>query len=217
MLEKIKEEKGSITLFVLVACLFFIIILLLVNIGLMNKKTNQEKELEQIAKAYTVNETDMESAYEETMSENGYLTAKEVRELIQQSKLEIYPVGSIYISTNNQNPSEYIGGTWEAYGQGRTLVGEGTGTDSNNIQKVFKIGEIGGEYLHTLTINEMPKHTHGIMSAGQAASGAWGYDIVWDSKSNMETGPSRIGYAGGDKSHNNIQPYIVTYMWKRTS
>ena len=36
---------------------------------------------------------------------------------------KIYPVGSIYISTSSANPSTIYGGTWERYGQGKTLVG----------------------------------------------------------------------------------------------
>lgn len=42
------KEKGSVTLFVLIVCMFFIGILLLINIGLINNKTNKEKELNQI-------------------------------------------------------------------------------------------------------------------------------------------------------------------------
>lgn len=75
--EKIKEEKGSITLFVLIACLFFTMNLLLMNVKLINEKINQEKDLVQIVKSYTVNETNMESAYEKTIEENELLTEKE--------------------------------------------------------------------------------------------------------------------------------------------
>lgn len=76
---KIKEEKGSITLFTLIACLFLIIILLLVNVGLINKNTNQEKQLAQISKIYSVDETDMENAYVEAVDENGYITSDKIK------------------------------------------------------------------------------------------------------------------------------------------
>ena len=72
----------------------------------------------------------------------------------------VYPVGSIYLSTNATNPGTLFGGTWEAFAQGRVLIGAGTGTDSRNESKEFTAGETGGEYNHQLTTNEMPSHTH---------------------------------------------------------
>ena len=98
-----KKEKGSVTLFVLIACMFMIIILLIVNIGIMNKNRSEEKKIEEIAKQYNQNETDLNNAYEKIVDENEYITKGELIEII-------YPVGSIYISTNNQNPGEYLGG-----------------------------------------------------------------------------------------------------------
>ena len=142
----------------------------------------------------------------------------------EEAKLELYPVGSIYISTTNTNPGTFIGGTWESYGEGRTLIGAGIGTDTNNESKSFIANSTGGEYKHTLTTAEMPSHTHGFSSGGHA--------IVYDSdvgvlgtngfasSSNgwwhiMNKNGSDIAYSGGSQPHNNIQPYIVTYMWKR--
>ena len=148
-----KKEEGSVTLFVLIACMFMIIILLIVNIGIMNKNRSEEKKIEEIAKQYNQNETDLNNAYEKIVDENEYLTKGELIEII-------YPVGSIYITTNEQNPGEYLGGEWESYGEGRTIVGAGTGTDSNNMQKVFEINETGGEYEHTLNTSELAEHSH---------------------------------------------------------
>lgn len=53
-----------------------------------------------------------------------------------------------------------FGGTWEKYAQGRTLIGEGAGTDSNGLVQIFSNGSTGGEYTHKLTISELPKHNH---------------------------------------------------------
>ena len=74
--------------------------------------------------------------------------------------LEAYPVGSIYLSTNETSPADLFGGTWEAYGQGRTLVGVGTGEDTRGEQLEFLINQTGGEYKHLLTVEEMPSHSH---------------------------------------------------------
>ena len=187
---------------------------------MINKNKSQQKDLEEIAKQYNQNETDLNNTYAEVADENNYLTEKQIKELIQESKLEMYPVGSIYISTSEQNPSEYIGGKWESYAQGRTLIGVGTGTDEKNVQKAFNINATGGEYQHTLTANEMPSHKHTL-----SGRSFW----TWAS-SNPATGLEPTGgktrwaaatitsdATGGSQAHNNIQPYIATYMWKRVS
>ncbi len=73
----------------------------------------------------------------------------------QETKLESFPVGSIFVSTKNTNPSTYIGGTWVEYGQGKTLVGVNTSeTEFNTVEKT------GGEKTHKLTVSEIPSHTH---------------------------------------------------------
>ena len=66
-----------------------------------------------------------------------------------------YPVGAIFITTVNTNPSSYMGGTWVRFGNGQTLVGvnESDG-DFNTAQKT------GGEKRHVLTKDEMPSHSH---------------------------------------------------------
>ena len=80
---------------------------------------------------------------------------------------ELYPVGSIYIGINSTNPSTYFGGTWVSFGTGKTLVG----IDSSD--ELFDlIEETGGSKSvtytpngtvgnHTLTVSEIPAHTHG--------------------------------------------------------
>lgn len=57
----------------------------------------------------------------------------------------IFPVGAIYMTTNSTNPGELFGGTWEAFAQGRTIIGAGI-SDQN-----FVAGTIGGASTHTLS------------------------------------------------------------------
>ena len=132
---------------------------------------------------------------------------------------QIYPVGSIYIAVNNTNPSTLFGGTWESFGEGRTLIGVGTGTDSNSTQKVFASNETGGEYNHTLTINEMPNHNHNFSYAMSANNNSSYYVLsgVKQFLTSAQTAMSTTYETGGSESHNNIQPYITVYMWKRTA
>jgi microcystin-dependent protein len=66
-----------------------------------------------------------------------------------------YPVGTIYMSVNNTNPGTFMGGTWAAWGSGRTPVGVDTGqTEFDTVE------ETGGAKTHTLAATEMPTHTH---------------------------------------------------------
>lgn len=66
-----------------------------------------------------------------------------------------YPIGAIYLSVNNTNPSKWFGGTWELIAQGRTLVGvDTTQTEFNTVKKT------GGEKTHVLTVAELASHTH---------------------------------------------------------
>lgn len=80
--------------------------------------------------------------------------------------LDAYPVGSIYINADGQNPATTLGGgTWQRIAQGRTLIGEGTS------DQAFAAGEEGGESKHKLTVAEMPAHSHDIHYATTYVSG----------------------------------------------
>ena len=81
---------------------------------------------------------------------------------------KIYPVGTIYTSTASTNPSSFLGGTWEAYGKGQTLVGiDGNQTEFNTVGKTggaksvsyTPSGSIGSTGL---TISQIPSHSHNI-------------------------------------------------------
>lgn len=67
---KIREEKGSVTLFVLVTCMFVLVVLLLTNMEMVNKNSNQKRAFEQIQKNYEVTEEDLERSYHEVYQEN---------------------------------------------------------------------------------------------------------------------------------------------------
>ncbi len=144
--------------------------------------------------------------------------------------LKVYPVGSIYISTSSENPGNIYGGTWEEYGKGRTLVG----VDSND-SDFSTVEKLGGEKTHTLTIDEMPSHNHvermfldqsGYSSVKPAGYAYYIYStqssnvITWANAQISNMNYWRIGDTedkGGSQAHNNLQPYITTYMWKRTA
>lgn len=73
----------------------------------------------------------------------------------------VYPVGSIYMSVNNVNPSTLFGGTWVAWGSGRVPVGVNASDAAfNTVEKT------GGAKTHTLTAAQIPAHTHGYYRSG---------------------------------------------------
>ena len=162
---------------------------------------------------------------------NSNVDIEDINKIVESLKTDIissiYPVGSIYISENERNPAEFIGGKWESYGQGKTLVGVGKGTDSNSEQKTFNINEEGGEYKHTLSIEEMPSHNGHIYTDPRGKGDSAYYINInnatisgtanangWRICYNNELYP--VSYNIGDsQEHNNIQPYITVYMWKR--
>lgn len=140
----------------------------------------------------------------------------------------IYPVGSIYMSTTLTTKAQVeaiFGGTWEKL-EGRFLLGSSSS---------YANGATGGEASHTLTVDEMPSHEH-----IQRAEGANYQEFeVFRGWSDGETG-SLIGNshrangtqavyitngsqyvhtwkAGNDQAHNNMPPYLVVNMFKRTA
>lgn len=123
----------------------------------------------------------------------------------------IYPVGSIYMSVNSTNPESLFGGTWEAIG-GRFLLGADT---------TYSAGSTGGEETHTLTINEMPSHSHGIKTSSIDGDGDW---VPKDHKANVHVSEINFNWegtvistTGGGQAHNNMPPYLAVFMWKRIS
>lgn len=154
---------------------------------------------------------------------------------------KFYPVGCIYMAATPTNPSELFGGTWVSWGAGRVPVGIDTGqAEFNTVEKM------GGEKTHALSTGELAIHAHGlnghthtipahnhkigsrsvyaITGNGGAAIG-WGYtdgDVykyVTETKAQHNTGSAsgNTANAGSGAAHNNLQPYITCYMWKRTA
>lgn len=139
----------------------------------------------------------------ELTNDSGFITAADIGNAL-------YPVGSIYMSVNNTNPSTFFGGTWVSWGAGKVPVGVDTNdTDFATVEKT------GGEKTHTLTVSEMPSHKHIVEAIG---SGTTQQELT---AFNVSTTGGIDGYAGtdftgGGQAHNNLQPYITCYMWKRT-
>jgi hypothetical protein len=121
-----------------------------------------------------------------------------------------YPVGEIYVTRRSGNPSSLLGfGTWEAYAQGRVLVGYDSADSSFDAQD-----KTGGAKVHHLSLNEIPAHTHSNIVALSTTND---FDTTGGSSSGVRKLTSQTGSAGGGQAHNNLQPYITVFMWKRTA
>jgi microcystin-dependent protein len=154
---------------------------------------------------------------------------------------KIYPVGSIYISTVSTNPATLFGfGTWEAMPAGRVLLAQG----KSDWGTTYNAGSTGGEATHQLTVGELPKHKPNISMNTINLVGN-GYNALLDNASSngiitvstgnasgggVDVGPKKnfainashshtltISDVGSNQAHNNIQPYLTVYMWKRIS
>lgn len=139
-------------------------------------------------------------------------------------------VGDLYLSTDASDPATKLGyGTWSAYAEGRALLGVGNNGDSD-----WTIAETGGSETHTLTTAEMPVHSHGVTDLGHAhtvpsnvdnlggspgilevaSDPATTYRIANSASTGSVTGIT-INNAGSGDAHNNVQPSIAIYVWKR--
>lgn len=148
----------------------------------------------------------MDKTINQNLIVKGSLTANSV---ITQKKDE--PIGSIIMGTGNNFATQtavqaIYNGTWEQI-KDVFLLAAG---DS------YIAGSTGGEATHTLTVNEMPKHSHNLpvdKQYGQATTTE--YDRI-----NLTSGiVYNHGYAsnetGSNQPHNNMPPYLTVYMWRR--
>ena len=156
------------------------------------------------------------------LGESAFLDEKDIVDLI-------YPVGSIYMSVKSTSPATLFGGTWVRWGNGRVPVGVDTSqTEFNSVEK------IGGEKTHTITEDEMPTHQHfadnndgeekltgNVGNMGFSASSDEGasycYTLNWGYRSRRTDTGIKTAASGGSDPHNNLQPYITCYIWKRTA
>lgn len=119
------------------------------------------------------------------------------------SILAAYPVGSIYMSVNDTSPASLFGGTWEQL-KDRFLLAAGD---------AYNAGLTGGEATHTLTIEEMPSHSHKMENVGLSwSTGSFSYSVQYTEISSRGYNTNDVG---GNLSHNNMPPYLVVYCWKR--
>lgn len=143
----------------------------------------------------------------ELLTSTTYLDA--LWSLMQQRS---YPVGEILTTRRSGNPSTWMGfGTWERYGAGRVMVGYDEADGSFNA-----LDKTGGAKTHTLTVAELPPHSHVVDLRN---SGGDGRDTGFAEESGNLNYPrtQNTQQTGSGQAHNNLQPYITVFMWRRTA
>lgn len=120
-----------------------------------------------------------------------------------------YRIGDILETENPTPPAESWPGTqWEEL-TGRFLLGR---SDDR------AVGTVGGEEKHTLTVEEMPNHSHFQMISfvGGNDASAYAFNTLGNRNPNSLAGAGLTQNEGGSQPHNNMPPYRVVYIWKRT-
>jgi hypothetical protein len=128
------------------------------------------------------------------------------------SALDVYPVGSVYISVSSTNPSSLFGGTWVAFASGKTLIG----VDANQAE-FDTVEETGGAKTKTLNTTEIPSHSHVIPDVRSATTGAVNTLIARTADASSTAGNDVVtGTTGGGQAFSILNPYITVYFFKRT-
>jgi microcystin-dependent protein len=179
-----------------------------------------------------------------TFTSTEQVTSTKLHQLIDDAAIAIdtfniiWPVGSVYTSVLATNPNTLFGfGTWSAFAAGRALVGLDAGqTEFDTVE------ETGGAKLHGLNTSELPIHDHvysattssdgahthtitkrvGVASTGGTAFVGDGVGVATSATTDSggahtHTVSGTTSTTGANVQHNNLQPYIVVYFWKRTA
>lgn len=128
----------------------------------------------------------------------------------------VYPVGAIYMSSSTISPADMFGGTWEQL------------TDQKFWLPSSSYNTVGGEWNHTLSVEEMPYHYHNVQHPLEG--GGWHDSYFW--QTNVGAGslwwvlthgsgttqfPAQTNGMGANQAHNNVPPYRTCYCWRRTA
>lgn len=118
------------------------------------------------------------------------------------SAKKIFPVGSIFITVTNTNPQTFLGGTWVAFGQGRTLVGVDTSqSEFNTVQKT------GGEKINSQLNCGSTEYGYGIGTT----------NVGYSDRTIVRKTPLSTEHGEISAQISNLQPYVTVYFWRRTA
>lgn len=155
-----------------------------------------------------------------------YLDQDGVQHLVNKMRDRMYPVDSIYISTNSTSPASLYGGSWERYGKGRTLV------SVNESDTDFTAGKTGGSKTHEVRVRlgniyglagvSSKNNLSGIsVDGGKTYSGFTNFNGKQpvESARGMDGsfGPMQVEYYAAIGNLPTLDPYVSVYIWRRTA
>lgn len=172
-----------------------------------------------------------------------YLDQGGVQHLVDKMLDRMYPVDSIYISTNSTSPASLYGGSWERYGTGRALI---SASDTDND---FKAGTTGGSKTHNhkygIAVGSFYGHT--LIAPNDAHPAVWSGLVSYDKDSgeaidnfhewtkledknkavigsgsmldqtSQPYNARRYRYETDTKTESSLSPYVAVYIWRRTA
>lgn len=195
-------------------------------------KTETDSKIESVNSAITAHTNNKSNPHSVTAGQVNAYTKAEVTSIvtsaIAQAKLDMNPIGSILTTIANINPTTYLGGTWERFAQGRTLVG----VDENDSVTLMNTANNQGG-----SINPISEHRHnfGAVDNKQSYTFVWGNGTVANQvsingTSAVATSSSNNGLftrqisdlsgttkTGDNTNHNNWQPFLTVYFWQRVA
>lgn len=161
-----------------------------------------------------------------TQSAAGLMSAADKKKLDS-----MWPVGSVYLNVNGTNPGTFLGGTWVQFGQGRCLVGVGTGNDGSNSMSFTSLST-GGLYNHNhgyaVYYGEYFGSINDVRLQNTTLKGetSWISPIrsapIWMKHPNVNSSSesSVDSYVTNSLTGINTQlnvPFIAVYFWRRTA
>ena len=178
--------------------MFSVLVLFLVSMLMLIQTMNNSKSLNKNITDKVTNSIDYSAGG--SLQTEIDLLKQQMSNLVDK----MYPVGSIYMTTTYSEASQVhdaIGGEWEKYAQGRTIIGDGTVTDSSGNTKIYNAKDgnsiEGGQLSTTLSSSNIPS----LSVTGTTNSTGNGYSIGYGTS-------NRTTSSNGNHTHNMI-PYCV--------
>ena len=132
----------------------------------------------------------------------------------QEQPIMVSHIGQVIMSTTLDTAAKVeaiYGGKWEAWGKGRVPVGvDSSDSDFNTV------GKTGGAKTVTLSVEQIPSHTHKSPIPLANYSGQYAETHTYGWAKHSGSYPD-MNATGGGKAHQNMPPYATLYMWRRTA